>query len=62
MSKRLETSAVRVNEPSNARRSRVAKRSMRNVTTTSGSVETGGSSMVVRDVLGPIVTGVLDCD
>jgi hypothetical protein len=62
MSERVETSAVRFNDPSNPRRSRVAKRSMRNVTTTSKSVETGGSSMVVRDVLGPIVTGVLDCD
>jgi hypothetical protein len=62
MSEQVETSAVRFNEPSNPRRSRVANRTLRNVTARSGPVETGGSSLVVNDVLGPIVTGVLGCD
>ena len=62
MSERVERSAVRFNGPSSPRRSRVANRPMGNVTARGASVGTGGRSGVVRDVLGPIVTGVLDCD
>jgi hypothetical protein len=58
MVKRHETSAVRCNERFNPARSFRAKGSLR----TSEPAAAGQTSMVVHDVAGPIVTGVLGGD
>jgi hypothetical protein len=62
MVERGETSAVRFKQRLNPSRSCGANRWMRKVTGTSGSVEAARTSIVVHDVEGPIVTGVLGGD
>lgn len=57
-----ETSAVRFAQRLSPSRSCDANRWMPKVTGTSRSVAAGRSSMVVHDVEGPIVTGVLGGD
>ena len=60
MFERAQTSAMRVDGRSNP--SSRASRSMRKVPETTGSSEARPMSMVVHDVEGPIVTGVLGGD
>jgi hypothetical protein len=62
MIERHETSEVHCNERLNPARSCRAKLSMRTVREASVPFAVGRTSMVVHDVAGPIVTGVLGGD
>ena len=62
MLERHETPAARGNDPLNPARSRRAKDSVRAVSGASEPSAAGQASMVVHDVAGPIVTGVLGGD
>ena len=62
MVKRHETSTARCTERFNPARSFRAKGSLRTVGGAREPAAAGQTSMVVRDVAGPIVTGVLGGD
>ena len=62
MVKRHETSSARCNERLHPARSFRAKSSLRAVNGASQRAAAGQASMVVHDVAGPIVTGVLGGD
>jgi hypothetical protein len=62
MIERHETSGLHCNERLNPARSCRGKRSMRTVKEASVPSAVGRTSMVVHDVAGPIVTGVLGGD